>query len=134
MQRVFYAAILGLFAIALTASSFAAQLFERRRPSAQSPGLPETDAEKRGEALFWKDCSLCHVDPSSPRYNHRGRKTLGIVASTDLTGLHKRSSITDARVREVIEEGISGKMPAFKYTYALKPGAVDQLIAYLKIR
>jgi mono/diheme cytochrome c family protein len=98
------------------------------------PGLPETEEQKQGEALFWRDCSLCHVERSSPRYNHRGRKTLGIVASTDLVGVYKRASITDAHVRQVIEEGIPGKMPAFKYTYALKPGAVDQLVAYLKVR
>lgn len=102
--------------------------------AAQKPGLPVTELEKQGEALFWRDCSLCHVDRTSPRFNHRGRNTLGIVALTSLVGLYRLPSITDEAVRRVIQEGIPGRMPAYKYTYELKPPVLDQLIAYLKVR
>jgi mono/diheme cytochrome c family protein len=89
------------------------------------PGTPRTDQEKRGEALFLKNCALCHI--------HTAQKArLKIQASSELIGLFRKSSTTEAGVRQRVQQGVPGVMPTFQY--ALEPKENDDLIAYLKIR
>ena len=96
------------------------------QPSARSqPGVPQTDQEKRGEALFLTSCPLCHVHSNQKR-------DLRIQANTDLVGLYKRPATNDASVRRVIVDGIPQLMPSFRHM--LDTQQVDDLVAYLKIR
>jgi mono/diheme cytochrome c family protein len=89
------------------------------------PGKPQTESQKRGEALFAKHCPLCHIFTNQ-------KKNLKIQASSDLVGLFKDSTISEDAVRQLIQSGIPKMMPGFKYT--LEPTELDNLIAYLKIR
>ena len=90
-----------------------------------APGKPQTEPEKRGEALFAKHCPLCHIFTNQ-------KKALKIQASSDLIGLFKDFTISEDAVRQLIQSGIPKMMPGFKYT--LEPTELDNLIAYLKIR
>jgi mono/diheme cytochrome c family protein len=87
-------------------------------------GTPQTDAQLRGDALFDKNCFLCH----EPTRQTRELK----IAAPDLIGLLKQSMVSEEAVRRRVQEGIPRRMPSFRYT--LTPGDVDDLIAYLKIR
>jgi mono/diheme cytochrome c family protein len=89
------------------------------------PGKPQTEPQKRGEALFAKHCPLCHIFTNQ-------KKNLKIQASSDLVGLFKDSTISEDAVRQLIQSGIPKMMPGFKYT--LEPTELDNLMAYLKIR
>jgi len=98
---------------------------EKQTVATVAPGKPQTEAEKRGEALFAKHCPLCHIFTNQ-------KKALKIQASSDLIGLFKDSTISEDAVRQLIQSGIPKMMPGFKYT--LEPTELDNLIAYLKIR
>ena len=94
--------------------------------SGPKPGVPQTDQQWRGEALFIQNCVLCHI----PSYQ---KKYLGIQAPTILIGAFRgEKPLTEANARRFITEGIPRVMPAFKYTLNAKQ--LDDLIAYLKIR
>lgn len=84
-----------------------------------------TDQQKKGEALFLQRCPLCHV-PSNQK------KTQGIQASTDLVGLFKRPTASEATVRRIVQDGIPALMPAFRYS--ITSADLDDLISYLKVR
>ena len=89
------------------------------------PGIAQTDSEKRGEALFLKNCALCHM--------HTAQKArLKIQASSELLGLFRKAGTTEAGVRQRLQQGLPGLMPT--YQYSLEPKEQDELIAYLKIR
>ena len=89
------------------------------------PGTPQTDQQLRGEALFLKNCALCHI--------HTAQKAkLKIQASSELTGLFRRPATTEAAVRERLQQGVPGLMPTFQYS--LEPNEQDDLVAYLRIR
>ncbi len=90
-----------------------------------TPGVPKTDQQKSGEAIFQQNCTLCHVFSGD-------KKRFNVQSSTELIGLFKRPTITDEAVRTLILGGMPGRMPAFRYTLA--PRDVDDLIAYLRIR
>ena len=104
--------------------AFPVGLTAQARESAP-PGIPQTDSEKRGEALFLKNCALCHM--------HTAQKArLKIQASSELIGLFKKAGITEVGVRQRLQQGVPGLMPT--YQYSLEPKEHDELIAYLKIR
>jgi mono/diheme cytochrome c family protein len=87
--------------------------------------VPQTDQEKHGEAVFYQNCTLCHVySNDKKRYN--------IQSSTQLLGLFKTSAVAEADVRQFILDGLARRMPSFQYTLSSKE--LDDLIAYLKIR
>jgi mono/diheme cytochrome c family protein len=90
-----------------------------------SPGVPQTDQERRGEALFINNCTLCHVFTEQ-------KLSIGIQARTELIGLGKRPGTDDAALRKAILQGIPGRKPNFQYI--LTPQEVDEMVAYLKIR
>jgi len=94
------------------------------KPQAATPGKPQTDEQLRGSAYFEKTCFLCH--------NPTGQTTELKIAVTNLAGLFKRPGVTEEYVRQRIQEGIPGRMPAYKYTYTA--AQLDNIIAYLKIR
>jgi mono/diheme cytochrome c family protein len=87
-------------------------------------GKLQTDEQKRGDAIFHKNCHLCHISTAQKR-------ELKIV-STELIGLFKDPTVTDAAVRQLIQQGIPKRMPSFQYT--LDASQLNDLIAYLKIR
>ena len=94
--------------------------------SGPKPGVPKTDGEWRGEALFIQNCVLCHI----PSYQ---KKYLGIQAPTVLIGAFRgEKPLKEADARRTIMEGFPKMMPAFKYMLDAKQ--LDDLIAYLKIR
>jgi len=94
-------------------------------PRSSSPGQPQTDQQKRGEAIFFKNCHLCHIFTAQ-------KAKVKVQAPTELIGLYKKPTITDEAVRQRIQQGIPRVMPSFQYNF--QPSELDDLIAYLKIR
>jgi mono/diheme cytochrome c family protein len=94
-------------------------------PAAAAPGIPKTDQQKSGEAIFQLNCTLCHVYSGD-------KKRFAVQASTELIGLFKKPGLTDDGVRQFIVTGLPGRMPSFRYTLAA--WELDDLVAYLRIR
>jgi Cytochrome C oxidase, cbb3-type, subunit III len=90
-------------------------------------GVPTTDQQKSGEAIFYRKCTFCHVFS-----NQKKALIPQYLSRTELVGLYKDPLITDEAVRDVILKGVPRRMPSFQYTLTSKE--VDDLIAYLKIR
>lgn len=97
----------------------------QRGPEQARPGIPKTDQQKSGEAIFQQNCTLCHVFSGD-------KKRFNVQSSTELVGLYKRPTITDEAVRGLIAAGLQGRMPSFRHTLAA--WELDDLIAYLRIR
>ena len=87
-------------------------------------GKLQTEEQKRGDAIFHKNCHLCHIAT--------GQKRSLKINADELVGLFKRPNITEQLVRQMIQTGIPKRMPSFQYNFT--PAEVDDLIAYLKIR
>ena len=90
-----------------------------RKNSAPRPALNEQ--QKSGEALFVQNCTLCHMQSNQ-------KKKLRIQAPT-LEGMFGADADGDA-LRQFIEQGVPGKMPAFRF--GLDSKQVDDILAYLK--
>ena len=96
--------------------------------AAQTPGgVPQTDQQKSGEAIFYRKCTFCHVIS-----NQKKALVPQFISRSELVGFWKDPLITEQAVREVIMKGIPGRMPSWQYT--LTSQELDDLIAYLKIR
>jgi mono/diheme cytochrome c family protein len=90
-----------------------------RKSAAARAALNEQ--QKSGEAWFVQNCTLCHMPTNQ-------KKRLKILAPP-LEGMFGEDA--DSQVlRQFIEQGIPGKMPAFRF--GLEPKQVDDLVAYLK--
>ena len=87
-------------------------------------GKLQTEEQKRGDAVFHKNCHLCHIAT--------GQKRSLKINADELVGLFKRPHISEQSVRQLIQTGIPKRMPSFQYNFT--PAEVDDLIAYLKIR
>lgn len=87
-------------------------------------GKLQTEEQKRGDAVFHKNCHLCHIAT--------GQKRSLKINADELVGLFKRPNISEQGVRQLIQTGIPKRMPSFQYNFT--PAEVDDLIAYLKIR
>ncbi len=87
-------------------------------------GKLQTEEQKRGDAIFHKNCHLCHIAT--------GQKRSLKINADELVGLFRRPNINEQAVRQLIQTGIPKRMPSFQYNFT--PGEVDDLIAYLKIR
>src|SRR5262245_45256738 len=99
---VFWALLLA-FPLTLPAQDEGAAASARK-----APGKAQTDAQKMGEAIFAKNCHLCHI--------YSAQKTkLKILASTELIGLFKERTTTEDGVRQLIQQGIPQRMPSFRY-------------------
>lgn len=87
-------------------------------------GKLQTEEQKRGDAIFHKNCHLCHIAT--------GQKRSLKINADELVGLFKRPNISEPGVRQLIQTGLPKRMPSFQYNFT--PAEVDDLIAYLKIR
>ena len=87
-------------------------------------GKLQTEEQKRGDAVFHKNCHLCHIAT--------GQKRSLKINADELVGLFTRPKITEQGVRQLIQTGIPKRMPSFQYNFTA--AEVDDLIAYLKIR
>lgn len=114
-----------LFLASVMAFPLTAAAQDKQPATTVAPGKPQTEQQKRGEALFTNHCPLCHIFTKQKR-------SLKVQASGELVGLFKDSTTTEEGVRQLILTGIPRSMPSFKY--ALEPSELDDLIAYLKIR
>jgi mono/diheme cytochrome c family protein len=102
------------------------QAAQRAGAPGPQPGVPQTDQQRRGEALFVQNCPLCHV------YSKQ-KQDVDVLASTFLIGMFRGDKpLTDAMARRFIMEGIPKMMPTFKYQLDSKQ--IDDIIEYLKIR
>lgn len=124
MIHLLLLACLALLPISLKAQESEARPQERsaaagQKSTAARPVLNEQ--QRRGEALFVQNCPLCHV-PS------KQKKRLGIQGPV-LQSVYSEDS-DDSSLRQIIEQGITEKMPAFRYTLDQKQ--VDDLVAFLK--
>jgi mono/diheme cytochrome c family protein len=118
--------VLSVLSVLLTLSSVAAHA-QQPAPTVVPGYYQELDSSatalRRGEALFYQRCSLCHL----PRIR-KDKTTPGPAPS--LTGILKGADKDlENSVREVIMKG-SLRMPGWQY--ALKPAQMDELITYLK--
>jgi mono/diheme cytochrome c family protein len=121
---VFLVPILFIFPLSLPAQESREHTSDQstataRKSAAARPALNEQ--QRRGEALFVENCTLCHM-PSNQK------KRLGIQGPT-LEGVYGEDAETDA-LRQFIQQGVAGKMPAFRY--GLEPKDIDDVVAYLK--
>lgn len=91
------------------------------------PGNPQTDQQRRGEALFMQNCPLCHVWSKQ-------KQDVAVLAPTFLIGMFRgdKPMLTEASARRFIIEGLPKTMPSFKYQLDSKQ--IDDIIEYLKIR
>ena len=87
-------------------------------------GKLQTEEQKRGDAIFHKNCHLCHIAT--------GQKRSLKINADELVGLFQRPNISEQAVRQLIQTGIPKRMPSFQYNFT--PAEVNDLIAYLKIR
>ena len=87
-------------------------------------GKLQTEEQKRGDAIFHKNCHLCHISTAQKR-------ELKIV-STELVGLFMKPNVSEQAVRLLVRGGIPQRMPSFQYT--LNASELNDLIAYLRIR
>jgi mono/diheme cytochrome c family protein len=91
------------------------------------PGIPRTDQQRRGEALFMQNCPLCHVWSKQ-------KQDVAVLAPTLLIGLFggDKPTLTEGAARRFIIGGLPTRMPSFKYQLNAKQ--IDDIIEYLKIR
>jgi hypothetical protein len=113
-----------LFLASVVAFSLAAVAQSGEPHAKVAPGKPQTDQQKKGEAIFHKNCHLCHI--------HTEQKEELKIISGELIGLFKQPTTNEANVRQVIQQGIPRLMPSFRYNF--EPSEMEDLMAYLKIR
>ena len=86
-----------------------------------------TEAERRGETLFQKNCAFCHAADGT------ARNWIGSFMEPhprDLTKSPVMNSMTRARLKTVIREGLPGtSMPAWKSV--LSEQQVEDVVAYV---
>lgn len=87
-------------------------------------GKLQTEEQKRGDAIFHKNCHLCHISTAQKRELK--------IAFSELVGLFQKPTINEQAVRQLVQAGIPGRMPSFRYT--LNESEMNDLIAYLRIR
>jgi mono/diheme cytochrome c family protein len=104
----------GEHASAADQSTAAAQKSHSARPALN-------EQQKRGEAIFVQNCTLCHIPTSQKK-----RLRLPVTA---LEGAYGEDADADA-LRQFIQQGIPGKMPGFRYGLELQQ--IDDVVAYLK--
>lgn len=79
------------------------------------------EQQKRGEAIFVQNCTLCHIPTSQ-------KKRLKMPVAV-LEGEYGEEADADA-LRQFIQQGIPGKMPGFRY--GLNQQQIDDVVAFLK--
>jgi cytochrome c oxidase cbb3-type subunit III len=101
----------------------------RGRDERHAPKLTAASTlERRGEALFRKNCAFCHAADGS------GRNWIGTFMEPhprDLTDPAFRRAATRARLVQSIREGLPGtSMPAWKSVLAQSD--IDAIVAYVR--
>ena len=99
---------------------FLLSIFPGTSPAQQpSSKDSQTDVQKLGQRLFEQRCPVCHTKPTitSKQYS-------SLTLSKDLI------EGNEGAIREIIRNGMAGKMPGFKY--GLEPPEIDAIIEYLK--
>ena len=95
---------------------------------ASSPAPALNEQQTTGKRLFNQNCRLCHAPE---RENVKDPKDEGKTVGPRLEGVFRPPrSRPEAVVKTFIQQGIEGKMPAFRY--GLQPAEIDAIIAYLK--
>jgi len=86
-----------------------------------------SESEQRGESLFQNNCSFCHAADGT------GRNWIGSFMQPhprDLTSSEAMSSMTRTRLRNVIQNGLTGtSMPAWKSV--LSAQQIEDVISYV---
>lgn len=90
-------------------------------PKSAAPRPALNDQQKSGEAWFVQNCTLCHMPTNQ-------KKRLKIQAPP-LEGMFGADADSDV-LRQFIQNGIPGKMPAFRF--GLDQKQIDDIVAYLK--
>ena len=90
-----------------------------QKSAAPRPALNEQ--QKSGEAWFVQNCTLCHMPT-----NQKKRLKIQTLALEGMFGADADSDV----LRQFIQNGIPGKMPAFRF--GLDPKQIDDIVAYLK--
>ena len=76
--------------VLLVASTIAFPLAAAAQSVTPGAGTPQTDEQKRGEAIFHKNCHLCHIFTNQKR-------EVSVQATTELVGLFKKPTTTEER-------------------------------------
>jgi mono/diheme cytochrome c family protein len=98
----------------------AALLLLARTGMAAQPARGESPATKRGDALFHRNCVICH---------NKAPGNYAPFGPPNLHGVFQRKVVTPAQTMSIIRHG-KGQMPPF--AGRLKPEQIRDLIAYLK--
>ena len=97
--------------------------------SATAPAPLLNDQQRKGEGVFRHYCPLCHLPEKKVNKDPNEK---GVARASSLAGTFRRERIDESAVRALIQQGMPGRMPGFRYT--LGPRDMDDLIAYLKTR
>lgn len=98
---------------------FLLSIFPGTSPAQQpSSNDTQTDVQKMGQRLFEQRCPVCHTKPTITS------KQYSLTLSKDLIEGNENT------MREIIRNGLPGKMPGFKY--GLEASEIDAIIEYLK--
>lgn len=93
--------------------------------SSAQPAL--NDQQTKGRILYNQNCRLCHTPEAARAKDPTEGKSVG----PSLKGVFgPPRSRPEAVVRTFIQQGITDKMPGFRY--GLQPAEIDAIIAYLK--
>jgi mono/diheme cytochrome c family protein len=115
-----------LISIALTTLSVSSQTTPHGRPGPDPSGAEAklSQQQYKGQGLFLQRCSLCHL---ARNLKFGAPATVG----PSLKNVFKNTSSDEEKdLRTFILNG-TPHMPGFRY--ALSPGEMDDLIAYLKV-
>ena len=104
---------------------FPLALAAEAQQASSSPALNEQ--QTTGKRLFNQNCRLCHT----PEPERAKDPTPGKSVGPSLIGVFgPPRSRPEVVVRTFIQQGITDKMPGFRY--GLQPAEIDAIIAYLK--
>ena len=112
----------------LTCGIFFLAALAAQAQQASSPAPALNEQQTTGKRLFNQNCRLCHFPE---RENVKDPNDPGKTVGPRLDGLFKgEKPRPEALVKTFIQQGVSGKMPGFRY--GLEPAEIDAIIAYLK--
>jgi mono/diheme cytochrome c family protein len=119
--RRFPRSIIAIAFVALL--SISAYVFAQSPKDSKAPSPTKAELVKRGQALFYDHCPICH-------FGRTDRPGSGRYTGPNLKGLLKGAlPVKEAAVRKAILVG-TPNMPGYEYMF--KPGQMDELIAFLK--
>jgi len=115
----------GIYSLLLTCGIFFPTALAAQSQQGSSPALNEQ--QTKGRILYNQNCRLCHT----PEPERAKDPTPGKSVGPSLVGVFgPPRSRPEAVVRTFIQQGITDKMPGFRY--GLQPAEMDAILAYLK--